>query len=166
MAKVTIGGNPVNTIGELPGRGTQAPAFKLVNPDLSLTSLDEFRGKKVLLNIFPSLETSVCATALRKFNEKASNLDNTVVIAISKDLPFSFKRFCSTEGIEKLVTLSAFRDLSFGKDYGVTLLDGPFEGLLSRSVVVIDEEGRIIYTELVPEISHEPDYEAALAALK
>lgn len=165
MAKITIGGKPINTIGDLPAKGADAPSFTLVNADLSTASLDDFRGKKVLLNIFPSLETSVCATSLRKFNEKASGMENTTVIAISKDLPFSFKRFCSTEGIEKLVTLSAFRDLSFGKEYGVTLLDGPFEGLLARSIVIIDEKGKVIYTELVPEIAQEPDYEAALAQL-
>lgn len=165
MSNITIGGKPIHTIGSLPEKGTKAPAFSLVNPELGTTSLDEFKGKKVLLNIFPSLETSVCSTALRKFNEKAAALDNTAVIAISMDLPFSFKRFCSTEGIDKLVTLSAFRNPSFGKEYGVTLLDGPFEGLLARSVVILDESGRVIYTELVPEIAQEPDYDSALAAL-
>lgn len=165
MSNITIGGKPIHTSGSLPDNGKKAPGFTLVNPELGTTSLDEFRGKKVLLNIFPSLETSVCSTALRKFNEKAAGLDNTTVIAISKDLPFSFKRFCSTEGIDRLVTLSAFRDSSFGRDYGVDLLDGPFQGLLARSVVVIDENGNVVYTELVPEIAQEPDYEAALAAL-
>lgn len=165
MAKITLKGNPVNTSGNLPSTGTKAPGFTLVKSDLSEMSLSETSGKRVVLNIFPSLETSVCAAAMRKFNEKAASLNNTVVLAISKDLPFSAGRFCSTEGIENVVTLSAFRDTDFGSSYGVDILDSPFKGLFARSVVVIDESGQVIYNQLVPEIAEEPDYEAALAVL-
>jgi thiol peroxidase len=165
MAKITLKGNPVNTSGTLPSKGATAPGFTLVKSDLSEMALSETSGKRVVLNIFPSLETSVCASAMRKFNEKAASLKNTVVLAISKDLPLAAARFCSTEGIENVVTLSAFRDTEFGSSYGVDILDGPFKGLFARSVVVIDESGKVIYNQLVPEISEEPDYEAALAVL-
>lgn len=165
MAKITLKGNPVNISGSLPSVGTTAPGFTLVKSDLSEMSLSEISGKRVVLNIFPSLETSVCATAMRKFNEQAASLNNTVVLAISKDLPLAAGRFCSTEGIDNVVTLSAFRDTDFGSSYGVDILDGPFKGLFARSVVVIDESGKVVYNQLVPEIADEPDYEAALAVL-
>jgi thiol peroxidase len=165
MAKITLKGNPVNISGSLPSEGTTAPGFTLVKSDLSEMSLSEISGKRVVLNIFPSLETSVCATAMRKFNEQAASLNNTVVLAISKDLPLAAGRFCSTEGIDNVVTLSAFRDTDFGSSYGVDILDGPFKGLFARSVVVIDESGKVVYNQLVPEIADEPDYEAALAVL-
>ena len=165
MATITLKGNPVNTSGKLPEIGQKAPGFRLVKSDLNEMALYELKGKRVLMNIFPSLETSVCATALRKFNEKAAGLENTVVLVISKDLPLAMGRFCSTEGIDRLISLSAFRSHAFGKDYGVEILDGSFAGLLARSVLVVDEQGKVIYTELVPEISQEPDYNAALAVL-
>ena len=166
MAKITLKGNPVNTSGNLPAKGSKAPEFSLVRSDLSTLSLSDLKGKRLLLNIFPSLGTSVCATALRKFNQLAAGLKNTNVLAISKDLPFTHKDFCAAEGINNVLTLSGFRDSQFGKAYGVDILDGLFEGLYARSVVIIDEEGKVIYTELVPEIGQEPDYDAALNALK
>ena len=165
MAKITLRGNPVNTSGSLPEKGTKAPAFSLVKSDLSTLTLDELAGKKVILNISPSLDTGICATAVRKFNVMAAGSENTVVLAITKDLPFAHGRFCSTEGINNVVTLSGFRDSAFGKAYGVDILDGPMAGLYARSIVVIDEEGKVVYTELVPEIVQEPDYDGALAAL-
>ena len=166
MAKIKLQGNPVNTSGELPAKGTLAPEFSLVKSDLSSLSLSELTGKKLLLNIFPSLGTSVCATALRKFNQLAAGITNSMVLAISKDLPFVHKDFCAAEGITDVITLSGFRDTAFGKAYGVDILDGLFEGLYARSVVIIDETGKVIYTQLVPEIADEPDYDAALDALK
>jgi thiol peroxidase len=165
MAKITLRGNPVNTSGILPAKGTKAPGFTLVKSDLSLLSLKEVEGKKVILNIFPSLDTGICATSVRKFNQLSAGRDNTVVLAVSKDLPFAHGRFCSTEGINNVVTLSGFRDSEFGKAYGVDIVDGPMAGLYARSVVVIDEKGNVVYTELVPEIVQEPDYDSALAAL-
>jgi thiol peroxidase len=166
MAKITLQGNPVNTSGDLPAKGTKAPEFSLVKSDLSSLSLSELTGKKLLLNIFPSLGTSVCATALRKFNQLAAGMTNSMVLAISKDLPFVHKDFCAAEGITDVITLSGFRDTAFGKAYGVDILDGLFAGLYARSVVIIDETGKVIYTQLVPEIGDEPDYDAALDALK
>lgn len=166
MAKVTLKGSPVNTKGELPKKGKKAPCFKGVKADLSEISCEELKGKRVILNIFPSLDTAVCATSVRKFNEMAAKLDNTVVLAISKDLPFAQGRFCSTEGIERVIPVSMFRNTNFGQDYGVEIIDGPLAGLLARSVVVLDGDCNVIYEELVPEITHEPNYEAALAALK
>jgi thiol peroxidase len=166
MAKITLQGNPVNTSGDLPAKGTKAPEFSLVKSDLSSLSLSELTGKKLLLNIFPSLGTSVCATALRKFNQLAAGMTNSMVLAISKDLPFVHKDFCAAEGITDVITLSGFRDTAFGKAYGVHILDGLFAGLYARSVVIIDETGKVIYTQLVPEIGDEPDYDAALDALK
>jgi len=165
MAKITLRGNPVNTSGSLPEKGTKAPAFSLVKSDLSTLTLDELAGKKVILNISPSLDTGICATAVRKFNVMAAGSENTVVLAITKDLPFAHGRFCSTEGISNVVTLSGFRDTAFGKSYGVDIVDGPMAGLYARSIVVIDEKGKVVYTELVPEIVQEPDYNGALAAL-
>jgi len=166
MAKITLKGNPVNTSGDLPALGSKAPDFSLVGSDLGTLSLSELKGRKVILNIFPSLETSVCANALRTFNKLAAGKPNATVLAISKDLPFSHGRFCSTEGITNLTTLSGFRDSMFGKLYGVDILDGLFAGLYARSVVVIDEQGIVLYTELVPEIATEPDYDSALASLQ
>lgn len=164
MAQITIKGNPINTAGELPAVGASAPAFTLVGTDLGAVGNDQFSGKAVLLNIFPSVDTPVCATSVRTFNERAA-ATGTAVLNVSKDLPFAQKRFCGAEGLENVLTASAFRD-SFGEDYGVTLVDGPFEGLLGRAVVVIGADGNVVYTELVPEIAQEPDYDAALAALQ
>ncbi|MDZ7633695.1 MAG: thiol peroxidase [Bacteroidales bacterium] len=165
MAKITLKGNPVNTYGELPSKGTGAPGFRLVKTDLGELTLEELKGKKVILNISPSLDTGICATAMRKFNQLAAGMDNTVVLAITKDLPFAHGRFCSTEGITNVTPLSGFRDSAFGKAYGIEVVDGAFTGLYARSIVVIDEKGIVRYTELVPEIAQEPDYDKALAAL-
>lgn len=165
MATVTLGGNPQHTSGELPKTGSAAADFSLVNPDLGTTSLDNFKGKKLILNIFPSIDTGTCAASVREFNKKASSLENTAVLCISRDLPFAQKRFCGAEGIENVVTLSDFRDGQFGKNYGLELIDGPLQGLHARSVVVLDENHQVVYTELVPEIKDEPNYAAALAAL-
>lgn len=165
MAKITLKGNPVNTSGNLPGKGSKAPDFTLVKTDLGNMSLSEHKGKKIILNIFPSLDTSVCATSVRKFNKLASDIKNTVVLAISKDLPFAHGRFCSTEGITNVIPLSGFRDSKFGSDYGLQMTDGPLAGLYSRCIVVIDENGVVKYTQQVPDITQEPDYDSALAAL-
>ena len=165
MAKITLKGNEINTLGNLPEIGLQAPEFKLVKSDLAESSLSDYNGKKIILNIFPSLDTSVCATSVRKFNEKAASLKNTVVLCISKDLPFAHSRFCTTEGIKNVVSLSAFRDHDFETSYGVGISDGPLKGLLARSVVVLDEKGNVVYNELVPETTQEPDYENALKSL-
>lgn len=166
MASITLKGNAINTIGTLPAVGSTAPDFKLTKTDLSETSLKDFAGKKVILNIFPSLDTSVCATSIRKFNAEAQKLNNTVVLCISRDLPFSHSRFCSIEGLNNVVPLSELRDDNFSRTYGVKIIDGPMASLLSRAVVVIDETGKIKYTEQVPEITQEPNYEAALQAAK
>jgi len=165
MAKVTFKSNPVNTSGNLPSKGSKAPDFSLVKTDLSNLTLSGLKGKKLVLNIFPSLDTGVCATSVRKFNQMAAGKANTVVLGISKDLPFASGRFCSAEGITNVTTLSGFRDAEFGKAYGVDMTDGPLAGLYARSVVVIDETGKVVYTELVPEITQEPDYTSALAAI-
>ncbi len=165
MATVTFKGTPCNLSGELPAAGSAAPEFSLVNGDLATITLKEFTGKKVILNIFPSIDTSVCATSVRTFNKKASELANTVVLCISKDLPFAQGRFCGAEGLKDVITLSDFRTADFVDKYGLLITDGPLAGLLARAVVVINEEGKITYTELVPEIAQEPDYDAALSAL-
>jgi len=165
MAKITLKGNPVNTSGNLPLKGSKAPDFILVKSDMGTQSLSELKGKKLILNIFPSLDTSVCAMSVRKFNLLAAGKTNTIVLAISKDLPFAHKRFCTTEGITNVETLSGFRDSSFGKAYGVDIIDGPMAGLYARSIVVVDEKGIVIYTQLVPEITQEPDYDSAIAAI-
>ncbi|GGG07846.1 putative thiol peroxidase [Dokdonia pacifica] len=165
MASVTLGGTPVNTISNLPEVGSPAPAFTLSRNDLSSVTLNDYRGKKLVLNIFPSVDTGVCAQSIRTFNEKASALENTEVLCISRDLPFAQARFCGAEGIENVSTLSDFKRGEFGKDYGVELIDGGFEGLHSRAIVVVDEKGKVIHTEQVSEIGHEPNYEAALNAL-
>lgn len=166
MTQVTLKGNPINTVGSLPKIGTKAPEFKLVKDDLSVKSLSDYKGKKLVLNIFPSLDTGTCAASVRRFNAEASGLENTVVLCISKDLPFAQARFCGAEGLNRVHNLSDFRTGQFGKDYGVEIIDGPLEGLESRAVVVIDEAGKVIYTQQVGEIVDEPDYEQALAALK
>ncbi len=165
MATVTLKGNTCNLIGELPINGSNAPDFTLVSGELEAIGLSDYSGKKVILNIFPSIDTDVCAASVRKFNAEASKLDNTVVLCISKDLPFAQSRFCGAEGLENVITLSDFRSHAFGNVYGLTITDGPLEGLLTRAVILIDEAGKIIYSELVPEIAQEPDYTAALAAL-
>lgn len=165
MATITLGGNPIHTSGELPKTGTKAPEFQLVKNDLSVVSLQDFTGSKLVLNIFPSVDTGTCAASVRQFNQKAADLDNTKVLCISRDLPFAQKRFCGAEGLENVVNLSDFKDGSFSKTYGLEIADGPLAGLSSRVVIVIDENGVIQYTEQVAEIANEPDYEAALNAL-
>ena len=165
MATVTLGGNPIHTNGELPKTGTKAPEFKLVKTDLSMATLADFAGSKVVLNIFPSIDTGTCATSVRTFNAKASALTNTKVLCISRDLPFAQKRFCGAEGLENVINLSDFNTGSFGKDYGLEITDSVLAGLHSRVVIVLDENGIINYAEQVPEIADEPNYENALAAL-
>lgn len=164
MSLVTFQGSPLETKGSLPEVGQLAPDFTLVKADLGEVTLSELKGKRVILNIFPSVDTGTCATSVRKFNEKASSLDNTQVICVSADLPFAAARFCGAEGIENVVTGSTFRS-SFGDDYGVTFVSAPLAGLMSRSVVVIDTDGKVIHTEQVAETTDEPDYDAAIAAL-
>ena len=163
MAQITLRGNPINTVGELPSVGSPAPAFSLTGADMGAVSNEQFSGKHVVLNIFPSIDTPVCATSVRTFNERVAG-GGVTVVNVSKDLPFAQKRFCGSEGIENVTTASAFRD-SFGEDYGVSIADGPMAGLLARAVVVIGADGNVAYTELVPEIAHEPNYDAALAAV-
>jgi thiol peroxidase len=164
MAKITFKGTPISTIGELPAKGGTAPDFTLVKQDLSETVLSDYKGKRLVLNIFPSIDTGVCAMSVRKFNEKAAALKNTAVLCVSMDLPFAQGRFCGAEGIKNVLTASAFRS-AFGDHYGATIAEGPLAGLLSRAVVVINENGKVVYTEQVPEIAQEPNYDAALAAL-
>ena len=166
MAEITLKGNPIHTLGTLPETGSMAPEFKLVKTDLSEAKLSDYKGKKVVLNIFPSLDTATCAASVRRFNAEASALDNTVVLCISKDLPFAQARFCGAEGLNDVITLSDFRDGNFGKAYQVEIVDGPLAALESRAVVIVDEEGKVIYTQQVPEIVDEPNYEEALKALK
>lgn len=165
MASTQLKGNPVTLTGNFPGAGEKAANFKAVQKDLSETSLDAFKGKRVVLNIFPSIDTPVCATSVRKFNEKAASLDNTAVLCLSFDLPFALGRFCGAEGIENVTTASLFRSPEAAKDYGVLIADGPLAGLCARAVVVVDETGTVIHAELVKEIAEEPDYDAAIAAL-
>lgn len=165
MAQTKFQGNTVNTNSDLPSVGSQAPEFTVTGSDLADISAADFNGKKIVLNIFPSVDTGVCAQSVRTFNVKAADLDNTVVLCVSKDLPFAHERFCAAEGIENVVSGSAFRS-SFGEDFGVLQADGPMKGLLARAVIALDEDGKVIYTQLVPEITEEPDYEAALAAIK
>jgi thioredoxin-dependent peroxiredoxin len=166
MSTVTLGGNPVNVAGNFPKAGDAAPDFSLTGKDLKDVSLKDFAGKKKVLNIVPSLDTPVCATSTRKFNEKAGSLPNTVVLVISADLPFAMKRFCEAEGINNVVSLSTMRGRDFHGKYGVDLADGPLKGVTARAVVVLDENNKVKYSQLVPEIKNEPDYDAALAALK
>lgn len=164
MAEITLRGNPIQTNGELPAAGSKAPDFILLKTDLSELSSSDLKGKRVILNIFPSIDTPVCQTSTREFNAKASGLDNTTVICTSMDLPFAMGRFCGTEGLEDVVPASAFRS-DFSSDYGVKQTDGPLQGLTARAVVVLDEEGTVTYSQLVGEIADEPDYDAAIASL-
>lgn len=166
MAKITMKGNPIQTNGELPKIGAKAPDFKLTGGDLKDVSLADFKGKKKLLNIVPSLDTGVCATSTKKFNEHFKNRGDAVALIISADLPFAQGRFCSAEGTKNVVTLSMMRNRNFAKDYGVLLQDGPLAGITARAVVVLDGNDKVVYTQLVPEIAQEPDYDKALAALK
>jgi thiol peroxidase len=166
MATIALKGNPIHTIGLLPEVGVKAPDFLLTKTDLSDATLSEYTGKKIILNIFPSLDTAVCATSVRKFNAEAQKHPNTVVLCVSKDLPFAHARFCATEGLNDVIPMSELRNDNFGKAYGVLIIDGPLAGLFSRAVVVINETGKVIYCEQVPDIVQEPDYEAALASLK
>ena len=165
MATVTLKGNPLTTSGELPQVGTSAPDFSLTANDLSVKSLNDFKGEKLVLNIFPSIDTGTCAASVRQFNKEASELENTKVLCISKDLPFAQARFCGAEGLNNVVNLSDYKTGTFGKDYGVDFVDGPLEALLSRSVVVVDANGKVVYTEQVQETADEPNYKAALEAL-
>ncbi|MHC5310399.1 thiol peroxidase [Myroides sp. LJL116] len=166
MAQVTLKNNPIHTIGELPALQSQAPEFDLVSTTLEDKNLSNYKGKKVVLNIFPSVDTPTCAMSVRHFNQDAAALQNTVVLCISRDLPFAQARFCGAENIENVEMLSDFRDGQFGKDYGLIFTDGPLKGLLSRSIVVLDENHRVIYTEQVSETANEPNYQKALEALK
>ena len=165
MASITLGGNPIHTSGELPVIGSKLADFKLVKNDLSIASLADFAWSKLVLNIFPSIDTGTCATSVRKFNESASKLENTKVLCISRDLPFAQKRFCGAEGIENVINLSDFKDGSFGKTNGLEIVDSVLAGLHSRAIIVVDADGTVVYTEQVPEIADEPNYDAALAAL-
>ena len=165
MAQITLQGNPVQTVGNLPAVGMEAPSFKLVKTDLSEASIKDFAGKNIILNIFPSLDTSVCAASVRRFNKEAGESPDTVVLCISADLPFAHQRFCEIEGLNDVIPLSVFRSPEFGRDYGVTITSGPLAGLMSRAVVIIDKSGEVAYTEQVPEITQEPDYDASLLAL-
>lgn len=165
MAEITLKGNKIHTYGTLPAVGSKAPDFALTKTDLADVSLKDFAGKKIVLNIFPSIDTGVCAASVRKFNEEVQKLENTVVLCASIDLPFAHSRFCGAEGLESVISVSELRKRQFGEDYGVRIVDGPLAGLFSRAVVVIDEKGVVTYTEQVPEIAQEPDYAAALKAL-
>lgn len=166
MEKVTLHGDPISISGKLPAQGTTAPDFNLTKVDLSKTKLSDYKGSKVILNIFPSIDTGVCAASVRHFNQDASKLDNTKVLCISRDLPFAQKRFCGAEGISNVEMLSDFSSGTFGKDYGLEMTDGPLADLHARAVIALDENQNVIYSELVPEIGQEPNYEAALNAIK
>lgn len=166
MAQITLQGNPIETVGELPAIGSAAPAFSLTKTDLSETSMGDYSGRKLVLNIFPSIDTPVCADSVRRFNSEASSMENVAVLCISADLPFAHARFCGAENLNNVVSLSTFRSPQFGKDYGVEVNGGALGGLMSRAIVIVDELGKITYTEQVPEIAQEPDYDAALSALK
>ncbi len=166
MAEFMLKGNTFNTIGNLPEVGADAPNCTLVGADLSEIELGGYKGKRVVLNIFPSIDTDVCAASVRRFNDEAGKLDNTAVVCVSMDLPFAHGRFCGAEGLENVVSCSDFRDGAFGRAYGVRIVDGPLQGLCARSIVVVNEEGNVIYTELCPETVEEPNYDAALASLK
>lgn len=165
MAKIKFKGDEINTSGTLPSVGSQAKDFQLVATDLSTKTLNDFKGSKLILNIFPSIDTGICAASVRNFNKKATDLENTKVLCISRDLPFAQKRFCGAEGIENVVMLSDFKTGQFGKDYGLEMLEGPLTGLHSRCIVVLDETGKVVYTEQVADIVIEPDYEKALASI-
>lgn len=165
MANITLRGNPVHTSGELPAKGSSAPGFKLVNPQLKDVTLADFAGKKKILNIYPSVDTPTCATSTRKFNEKAAALKDTVVICISADLPFAFMRFCGAEGLTHIQTLSTMRQPDFAKNYGLRIEDGPLAGLCARACIALDASNKVVHAELVKELADEPDYDAALKAL-
>ncbi len=165
MATITLKGNPIHTSGTLPAPGSEVPGFRLVDAKLKDVTLHDFAGKRKVLNIFPSIDTPTCAMSVRKFNEKAAGLDNTVVLCVSADLPFAQARFCGAEGIANVVTLSLMRNHGFAKDYGVQIEDGPMAGLTARAVVVLDADNKVLHSELVGEIAHEPDYDAALKVL-
>ncbi len=165
MATITLKGNPIETSGSLPAIGSQAPAFNLTRTDLSSCTQDDFSGKTIVLNIFPSIDTPTCAASVRRFNAEAILQKDTVVLCISADLPFAHKRFCEVDGLDNVIPLSVFRSASFGLDYGLTITTGPLAGLLARAIVVINPDGKVIYTELVPEIAQEPDYHKALSVL-
>ncbi len=165
MATVTLKGNPFQTIGELPEAGAKAPSFSLTASDLSTKTLEDFKGSKLVLNIFPSIDTGTCAASVRQFNKEAGNLENTKVLCISRDLPFALGRFCGAEGLDNVVTLSDYKNGDFGKNYGVIFTNGPLDALLSRSIIVLDENGNVVYTEQVSETTEEPNYKNALAAL-
>jgi thioredoxin-dependent peroxiredoxin len=165
MANITLQGNPIHTSGDLPKTGSKAPDFKLVNKELKDVSLGDFKGKKKLLNIVPSLDTSVCALSTKKFNEHAKAHQDTVILVVSADLPFAQNRFCGNEHLDNVVTLSLMRGQQFARDYGVLVQDGPLAGVTARAVVVLDADNKVVYSEMVPEIAHEPDYEKALKAL-
>jgi thiol peroxidase len=165
MASVTLGGKPQHTIGDLPAKGSKASDFNLVKTDLGTASLNDFSGSKLILNIFPSVDTGTCAASVRQFNKLASELENTKVLCISRDLPFAQKRFCGAEGLDNVITLSDFATGDFGKNYGLELVDGPMKGLHSRAIVVLNENHEVVHTELVSEIANEPNYDAALAVL-
>ncbi len=165
MASITLGGNPIHTNGNLPQKGSKAADFSLIKTDLSTVTLADFSGKKLVLNIFPSIDTGTCAQSVRTFNESASKLENTTVLCISRDLPFAQKRFCGAEGLENVVNLSDFKSGEFGKNYGLEMIDGPLAGLHSRVVIVLDVNGTVLHAEQVGEIADEPNYEAALAVL-
>lgn len=166
MTKITFKGNPVNTAGDLPAIGIKAPSFTLTKTDLSEVSLSDFNGKRVVLNIFPSIDTEVCAASVRRFNAEASKLDNTVVLCISRDLPFAHSRFCGAEGLDQVISLSDYKNDLFDQAYGVKMIDGPLAGLHSRAVVIINKEGKVTHVEQVKDIVEEPNYEAAIKALK
>lgn len=166
MAKITLGGNPIETVGELPKKGEKTPNFKLTATDLADKTQDDFKGSRLVLNIFPSIDTGTCAQSVRTFNKKASQLENTKVLCISKDLPFAMGRFCGAEGLDNVISLSDYKSGNFGKQFGLTINNGPLETLHSRCVVVVDTDGTILHTEQVPEIADEPNYEAALEALQ
>lgn len=166
MAEITLQGNKIHTKGPLPALGSNAPNFKLVATDLSTKTLADYKGSKIILNIFLSLETNLCAHSVRKFNKEAASLNNVKVLCISKDLPFAHQRFCLSEKIENVITLSEFRDTNFGDSYNVTITEGALKGIFSRCIVIIDEAGKVIYTEQVPEIIQEPNFEKALNVLK
>ena len=166
MAQISLGGQPTRTIGQLPRIGEAAPDFVLTRTDLTDVGLKDFKGSRIVLNIFPSVDTSICATSVRRFNAEISKIENAVCLCASRDLPFAHARFCGAEGLERVVSVSELRTLDFGNHYGVRIMDGPLAGLLARAVVIIDGQGKVVYAELVPEIKQEPDYEAALAILR
>jgi len=166
MSEITLKGNKIHTAGSLPDVGSPAPAFSLVKTDLSDTSMSDYKDKTLILNIFPSLDTSTCAASVRRFNKELNTLENTDVLCISADLPFAHGRFCSSEGLENVKNASVFRNPEFGKDYGVLITDGPLKGVLSRAIVVVNQGGSVVYTEQVPEITQEPDYNAAVEAVR